>query len=59
VEVGRRIQKTFTVKNEGLYDVKFNFNKGKKVYKDCFEITPNSGEIKPNETKEISVRLKS
>lgn len=53
------MQKTFTVKNEGLYDVKFNFVIGKKIFRDNFKIQPSQGEIKPGEVKEISVVFKA
>ena len=59
LEVGRRVQKTFTIKNEGLYDVKFNFTMSKKLFKDNFKINPSQGEIKPGEIKEISVVFKA
>jgi hydrocephalus-inducing protein len=59
LEVGRRIQKTFTIKNEGLYDIKFNFAMTKKIFRDNFKIQPANGDIKPGETKEIVVVFKA
>ena len=59
LEVGRRIQKTFTIKNKGLYDVNFNFAMTKKIFRDNFKIQPANGAIKPGEVRDIIVVFKA
>jgi hypothetical protein len=51
VRVGDFVDKTFTVKNIGLYNVKLTFVMKKKLYKDSFKIEPSEVELEPNGTK--------
>jgi hypothetical protein len=41
VRVGDFVDRTFTIKNIGLYPVKLSFATKKKLYKDCFKIEPS------------------
>lgn len=59
VRVGDFVDRTFTAKNIGLYNVKLSFVMKKKLYKDCFKIEPSEVELEPNSTKEILVRFSS
>lgn len=45
IRVGDFQDKTFTVKNIGLYTVKFAFVMKKKLFKDCFRIEPSEVEL--------------
>lgn len=51
IKVGDFKDQTFTVKNVGLYNVKFSFVMKKKLFKDCFRIEPNEVELEPNNMK--------
>jgi hypothetical protein len=51
VRVGDFVDRTFTVKNIGLYNVKLSFVMKKKLYKDSFKIEPSQLELEPNSTK--------
>jgi hypothetical protein len=59
IRVGDFQDKTFTVKNIGLYNVKFAFVMKKKLFKECFRIEPSEVELEPNGLKEILVRCTS
>jgi hydrocephalus-inducing protein len=59
IRVGDFKDQVFSIKNSGLYPVKFNFNMKKKVYRDCFRIEPMEAELEPNATKEIQMRFSS
>ena len=48
VRVGDFVDRTFTVKNIGLYNVKLSFVMKKKLYKDSFKIAPSEIELEPN-----------
>ena len=41
VRVGDFVDRSFTVKNIGLYNVKLSFLMKKKLYKDSFKIEPS------------------
>lgn len=45
VRVGDFVDRTFTVKNIGLYNVKLTFVMKKKLYKDSFKIEPSEIEL--------------
>jgi hypothetical protein len=45
VRVGDFVDRTFTVKNIGLYIVKLSFVMKKKLYKDSFKIEPSQLEL--------------
>lgn len=59
IRVGDFKDQTFTVKNIGLYNVKFSFVMKKKLFKECFRIEPSEVELEPNNMKEILVRCTS
>ena len=46
-----------SLKNIGLYKVKFNFTMKKKLFRDCFVVEPAEGELDPNQEKQITVRF--
>ena len=52
MKVGTFKDQVFTIKNIGLYKVKFNFNFRKKSnlknFKDMFKIEPMESELDPN-----------
>lgn len=48
VRVGDYMDKTFTVKNTGLYRVKFSFVLRKKLFKEMFRVEPMEVELEPN-----------
>lgn len=41
IRVGDFKDQTFTVKNVGLYTVKFSFVMKKKLFKECFRVEPS------------------
>jgi hypothetical protein len=45
VRVGDFVDRNFTIKNSGLYNVKLSFIMKKKLYKDCFRIEPMQIEL--------------
>ena len=49
----------FTVKNTGLYKVKYSFNMKKKQFRDCFKIEPAEAELEPNQEKQVSAKFSS
>ena len=49
----------FTIKNIGLYKVKYSFNMKKKQFRECFKIDPSEAELDPNQEKQISVKFSS
>lgn len=51
MRVGDYKDQTFTVKNIGLYNVKFCFVMKKKTFKDAFRIEPSEVELEPNASK--------
>ena len=59
VRVGDFVDKTFTVKNIGLYNVKLSFVMKKKLYKDSFKIEPSEAELEPNSSREVLIRFSS
>ena len=48
LRVGDYNDQNFTVKNIGLYKVKFSFVMTKKLFKECFKIDPMEVELDPN-----------
>ena len=59
VRVAESRDKTFSIKNVGLYEVKFGFVMKKRATRDVFTISPMEGDLQPNEEKQIIVRFKS
>lgn len=57
IRVGDYKDATFTVKNTGLYKVKFSFVMRKKLFKEMFRVEPMEMELDPNQTKDIYVRF--
>lgn len=47
VRVGDIKDQFYTVKNNGLYNVKFSFSMKKKIFKDNFTIEPSELELEP------------
>ena len=59
VRVGEIKEQQFTVKNNGLYKVKYNFRMNKKTYRECFTIEPNEAELEAGSEKTVLVRFLS
>jgi hydrocephalus-inducing protein len=57
VRVGEPKEKQFSLKNNGMYSVKFNFSMKKKVTREIFTIDPMEGELQPGEEKTITVKF--
>lgn len=55
MEVGRKVQKTFSILNNGLYEVKYSFNAKKKVFRENFTIEPTEGNIPSGESQLVKV----
>lgn len=51
VRVGDFVDRSFTVKNIGLYNIRLSFVMKKKLYKDSFKIEPSQLDLEPNATK--------
>lgn len=49
----------FSIKNTGLYKVKFGFNMKKKQFRDCFKLEPAESELDPGQEKQVSVKFAS
>ncbi len=47
IRVGDYADKTFIVKNTGLYKVKFSFVLKKKLFKEMFKVEPMEVELDP------------
>lgn len=52
-------EQTFTIKNTGLYKIKYTFNMKKKLFRECFKIEPNEAELEAGQEKAISVKFSS
>lgn len=52
-------EQTFTIKNIGLYKIKYGFNLKKKQYKECFKIEPQESELEAGQEKTISIKFSS
>ena len=59
VRVGEVKEKQFSIKNVGLYEVKFNFEMKSRVTRENFVISPKDGILAPSMEIPISVRFKS
>lgn len=47
LKVGEVKEQTLSIKNIGLYKVKFNFAMKKKQFRECFVVEPQDGELDP------------
>jgi hydrocephalus-inducing protein len=59
VKVGAIAQQSFSIKNAGLYMVKFEFDMKKKLFRDNFTIEPQNGSIEPGQERQINVIFQS
>ena len=57
VRVGDFADRTFSVKNTGLYRVKFSFVMKKKATREMFRVEPMDVELEPNQVREVLVRF--
>lgn len=59
VKVGAMAQQSFSIKNAGLYMVKYDFEMKKKLFRDNFKIEPSTGEIEPGQERQINIIFQS
>ena len=59
VKVGEIKEQTFIVKNIGLYNIKYNFNIKKRLFRENFKIETQEAELTPGQEKVISIRFSS
>ena len=57
IRVGDYKDQTFSVKNTGLYRVKFSFVLRKKLFREMFRVEPVEVELEPGQVKEVLVRF--
>ncbi len=57
--MGEIKEQQFTIKNMGLYKVKYSFKMTKKIFRECFTIEPNESELEPGMERVVSVRFLS
>ena len=59
LRVGESLEKTFTLRNQGKYAIKFDFGIRRKSTKECFTVTPSQGALEPEGSTEITVKFTS
>ena len=59
LRVGESLEKTFTLRNQGKYAIKFDFGIRRKSTKECFTVTPSQGSLDPEGSEEITVKFTS
>ena len=47
MRVGERKHQQFTIKNIGLYKIKYKFTMKKKIFTENFEVEPKEAELDP------------
>jgi hydrocephalus-inducing protein len=52
-------EQQFSLKNTGLYKVKYSFSMKKKVFRDSFQIEPSEAELLPGQEKAILIKFSS
>ena len=59
LRVGESLEKTFTLRNQGKYSIKYDFGVRRKNTRECFTVTPSQGALDPEGSEEITVKFHS